>query len=354
MRRGITPPETWPRIDSRGMTTIIGRNDSMVKIRGYSVYLGAIEETLRKQCDAADAAVLAETVDEMNKRLVAYVVPSPQAAWKVDARSGTSKDLRTMLERYLPLYMVPSHFVQLEALPINQQTGKLERKALPATRAARPGVEERTPLPQNATEEERRQALRELWGEVLDVDGNSLEDDWDFFDVGGHSLAGLEITLGIEQVFGIELSGAEVYEYPTIGELAAYLQHRGPNMEARASLAEDSILAPEISPNGPVRATRLSEASAVLLTGATGFLGAFLLDELLRTTGKDTRFYCLVRERTPGRGRLGNRVLETLKFYGLAGQSEEDRIIPVPGDLTQPGLGLSEGMYTRSWRTRLT
>ena len=333
------------RVDSRGMTSIIGRNDSMVKIRGYSVYLGAIEETLRKQCDAADAAVLAETVDETNKRLVAYVVPAPQAAWKVDARSGTSKDLRTMLERYLPFYMVPSHFVQLEALPINQQTGKLERKALPATRAARPGVEERTPLPMNATEEERRQALRELWGEVLDVDGDSLEDDWNFFDLGGHSLAGLEITLGIERVFGIELSGAEVYEYPTIGELAEYLQHRGPNMESRAALAEDSILDPEISPKGAVRATCLSEASSVLVTGSTGFLGAFLLDELLRTTGKDTRYYCLVRDRTSGRGRPGNRVVETLKFYGLAGQSEEDRIIPVSGDLTQPCLGLTDGEY---------
>ena len=333
------------RVDSRGMTSIIGRNDSMVKIRGYSVYLGAIEETLRKQCDAADAAVLAETVDETNKRLVAYVVPAPQAAWKVDARSGTSKDLRTMLERFLPFYMVPSHFVQLEALPINQQTGKLERKALPATRAARPGVEERTPLPGNATEEERRQALRELWGEVLDVDGDSLEDDWNFFDLGGHSLAGLEITLGIERVFGIELSGAEVYEYPTIGELAEYLQHRGPNMESRAALAEDSILDPEISPKGTVRTTRLSEASAVLVTGSTGFLGAFLLDELLRTTGKDTRYYCLVRDRTSGPGRPGNRVVETLKFYGLAGQSEEDRIIPVPGDLTQPCLGLENGQY---------
>ena len=333
------------RVDSRGMTSIIGRNDSMVKIRGYSVYLGAIEETLRKQCDAADAAVLAETVDETNKRLVAYVVPAPQAAWKVDARSGTSKDLRTMLERFLPFYMVPSHFVQLEALPINQQTGKLERKALPATRVARPGVEERTPLPMNATEGERRQALRELWGEVLDVDGDSLQDDWNFFDLGGHSLAGLEITLGIERVFGIELSGAEVYEYPTIGELAEYLQHRGPNMESRAALAEDSILDPEISPKGAVRTTRLSEASAVLVTGSTGFLGAFLLDELLRTTGKDTRYYCLVRDRTSGRGRPGNRVVETLKFYGLAGQSEEDRIIPVPGDLTQPCLGLEDGQY---------
>ena len=116
-------------------------------------------------------------------------------------------------------------------------------------------------------------------------------------------------------------------------------------MESRASLAEDSILPPEISPKGAVRATRLSEASAVLVTGATGFLGAFLLDELLRITGQDTRFYCLVRDRTSGRGRRGNRVLETLKFYGLAGQSEENRIIPVAGDLTQPCLGLKDAEY---------
>ena len=58
-------------VDGRGMTTIIGRNDSMVKIRGYTVYLNAIEETLRRHCDAADAAVLAENEDEANKRLVA-------------------------------------------------------------------------------------------------------------------------------------------------------------------------------------------------------------------------------------------------------------------------------------------
>ena len=135
------------RVDSRGMTTIIGRNDSMVKIRGYSVYLGAIEETLRKQCDAADAAVLAETVDETNKRLVAYVVPAPQAAWKVDARSGTSKRPAHYVGAISAALHGAQPFVQLEALPINQQTGKLERKALPATRAARPGVEERTPLP---------------------------------------------------------------------------------------------------------------------------------------------------------------------------------------------------------------
>ena len=126
--------------------------------------------------------------------------PSPQAAWNVDARSGTSKDLRTMLERYLPLYMVPSHFVQLEALPINQQTGKLERKALPATRAARPKAAERPPLPQCMPPRKSAARLCETFGaRSSNVDSDSLQDDWDFFDVGGHSLAGMEITLGIEQ-----------------------------------------------------------------------------------------------------------------------------------------------------------
>ena len=102
-------------------------------------------------------------------------------------------------------------------------------------------------------------------------------------------MTGLSLTQGIEEMFGIELSGTEIYEYPTIRELAAFLDRRGPNMTSRPRLAEDSILDPEISPRGDTRATRLSEASSVLVTGATGFLGAFLLDHLLHNTGQDTR-----------------------------------------------------------------
>ena len=334
-------------VDGRGLTTIIGRNDSMVKIRGYTVYLSAIEETLRKHCGAADAAVLAENEHEANKRLVAYVARGPQAAWKVDGKSGTSRDLRALLERHLPLYMVPSHFMELETLPINLQTGKLERKALPALRQRRPAVAQHTPLSKHASAGERRRALRELWSEALEVDGDSLEDDWNFFDLGGNSLTGLDLTLGIEQLFGIELKGTEIYEYPTISELGAYLENRGPNMEPRISLAEDSVLGPEIAPGGAPRITRLSEASSVLVTGTTGFLGAFLLDELLRDTGPDTRFYCLVRDRDSGHGESTNRVLDTLRFYGLAGHSAGGRIVPVAGDLTQPRMGLDNDEYRR-------
>ena len=334
-------------VDARGMTTIIARNDSMVKIRGYTVYLSAIEETLCQHCDAVDAVVLAENKDEGYNRLVAYVVRGPQAAWKVDGKSGTSRDLRALLERYLPPYMVPSHFMELETLPINQQTGKLERKALPALRERRGAVKQRTPLSKHATAAERRRVLRELWSAALEVDGDSLEDDWNFFDLGGHSLTGLDLTLGIEHLFGIELNGTEIYEYPTINELGAYLENRGPNMEPRISLAEDSVLDPEIAPGGAPRITRLSEASSVLVTGTTGFLGAFLLDELLRAAGQDTRFYCLVRDRNSGQGGSTNRVLDTLKFYGLAGHSAGDRIVPVSGDLTLPRMGLDNEEYRR-------
>ena len=334
-------------IDAQGMTTIIGRDDSMVKIRGYSVYFGAVEEMLRKHCDVLDAVVVAEAEDDTNKRLVAYVVRGPGATWQVDARSGTSRDLRNLLERYLPHYMVPSRFMEVEALPINQQTGKLDRKALPSLREARSVARERPQLTKPATAAERRWALRELWGEALDVDSDALDDDWNFFDHGGHSLTGLSLTLGIEQTFGIELRGTEIYDCPTINELAAYLEDSGSYMESRVSLADDAKLDAGISPPGKIGTTRLSEASAVLVTGATGFLGAFLLDELLRTTGQDTRFYCVVRDRTSGQDRPINRVLGTLKFYGLASQSLEDRIVPVTGDLTQPNLGLAQDEYQR-------
>ena len=328
-----------------GMVTIIGRTDSMVKIRGYTVYLAAIEETLRKHCDVADAAVLAEPVDETTRRLVAYVARGPRAAWKVDARSGTSRELRALLERYLPVYSVPAHYVELESLPINQQTGKLERKALPPLRKGGPVLKKRTVLADRATAAERRDALRVLWAEALEVDGDSLEDDWNFFDLGGHSLTGLGLTLAMEQTYGIELSGAEIYEYPTIGELADFLEHRGQNMTTKAMLAEDSTLDPRITPEGNARTTPLSEARSVFITGTTGFLGAFLLDELLRNTGRDTRFYCLVRDRNDRRGESANRVLETLKFYGLAGQSSDDRIIPVPGDISLPRMGLDDDRF---------
>ena len=332
-------------IDGRGMVTVIGRSDSMVKIRGYSVQLGAVEEILRKHCDVIDAAVSVDVEDLISKRLVAYVVRGSGATWRIDARSGTSRDLRNRLERYLPHYMVPSRFLELEELPINQQTGKLDRKSLPAFRKIEPVGRDRVIGLKGSTLAQRRSVLRELWSEELDVEIGCLKDDWNFFDLGGHSLAGLGLTLGMEHAFGIKLQGTEIYEHPTIDKLATYLGDRESHMESKFSITDDARLEPDVIPPEGVRIVGLSQASSIFFTGATGFLGPFLLNELLRSTSSNTKFYCLVRGRDSGEDQESNRVLETLKFYELPGQFLQERIVPIIGDLTNPQFGLGDEEY---------
>ena len=82
-----------------------------------------------------------------------------------------------------------------------------------------------------------------------------------------------------------------------------------------------------------------------MITGTTGFLGAFLLDQLVQSTGPDTTVYCLARGGDVGEGGSSNRVLDTQKFYGLPSQAAVDRIITVSGDLTQPLMGLGGDKY---------
>ena len=89
----------------------------------------------------------------------------------------------------------------------------------------------------------------------------------------------------------------------------------------------------------------LSEASAIFVTGTTGFLGAFLLNHLLHAASPDATFYCLARDRDGADSGSANRVVDALRFYGLAGQAMAERIVPVAGDLSQPQLGLDDERY---------
>lgn len=333
-------------IDPRGMVTVIGRNDSMVKIRGYTVYLGGIEEALRRHCDVLDAAVTVEGDDPNNRWLLAYVSRKPESTWGVDAGSATSKDLRNLLERFLPHYMVPNRYVEIQKLPIDQRTGKMDSKALPAPPKAKARNPNKKILAKYAADPYGLKVMKELWGETLGIDASTLDGDWDFFDLGGNSLSALGLTLGVEQTFGVKLQGTEVYEYRSINRLATYLANGGSTVKPEFSLAEDAFLDPNVSPATISKGICLSEASNIFVTGATGFLGSFLLDELLRSTDQETMFYCLARsEATRHRNSPNDRVLETLRFYGLPAQSLRERIVTVAGDLTQGRFGLSEEAY---------
>jgi acyl-coenzyme A synthetase/AMP-(fatty) acid ligase/acyl carrier protein len=193
---------------SDGELEYLGRVDHQVKVRGYRIELGEIEAALVEHSDIRQAVVVAREDVAGDKRLVAYVVTTDEAA--VDAA-----ELRAHLQRSLPEYMVPSAFVVLEALPLTPN-GKVDRRALPA-----PGddavIREVYVAPRTPTEE----VLASIWCELLKLDRVGVHDN--FFALGGHSLLGMRLIARIREKFAVELPLRALFETPTIARLAMLL-----------------------------------------------------------------------------------------------------------------------------------
>ncbi|HYR11514.1 MAG TPA: amino acid adenylation domain-containing protein, partial [Longimicrobium sp.] len=193
-----------------GQVDCLGRTDHQVKVRGYRVELGEVEDALRRHLAVADAAAAVREDAAGGPVLVGYAAvaegPAPAAA-----------DLRAFLRERLPEYMVPSAIVVLDALP-RLPNGKVNRHVLPAPSvdAARAYVAPRTPA---------EDVVCRIWEEVLGVARVGAEDD--FFDLGGHSLRATQITSRIRQAFGAALPLLAVFEARTPAELARAVERNG-------------------------------------------------------------------------------------------------------------------------------
>jgi amino acid adenylation domain-containing protein len=192
-----------------GALEYVGRADAQVKVRGFRIELGEVEAVLRQQPGVADAVVVVREDVPGNKQLVAYLVGS---GLEVAA-------LRTGLRERLPEHMVPSSFLVLPALPL-LPSGKVDRKALPAPDASQQRAGETFAPPQTETE----RALATLWQEVLQVPKVGLHDR--FFDLGGNSLTLVQLHSRMRSQLGIDVPLTELFQYPSIGALAAYLLQR--------------------------------------------------------------------------------------------------------------------------------
>jgi amino acid adenylation domain-containing protein len=120
---------------------------------------------------------------------------------------------RDFLAKNLPEYMIPSHFTVLEKLPLTAN-GKVDRKALPA-----PGIKAATDIELPVTPTEK--LLAELWVKLLKYEAIARQDN--FFNLGGHSLLATQLCYRIRHTFKVELPLRQVFEYPTLSELAHYL-----------------------------------------------------------------------------------------------------------------------------------
>ncbi len=192
-----------------GNIEYLGRIDHQVKIRGFRIELGEVETAIAQHSAVQETVVIAREDHPGYKQLVAYIVTQQQAPKILEIRS--------FLKHRLPEYMLPSHFVMLESLPLTP-TGKVDRRALPApaqniTEIAATFVPARTPI---------EEVLAGLWTEVLRLQQVGIYDN--FFELGGHSLLGAQLISRIRSIFKIELPLRKVFEFPTIASLAATIE----------------------------------------------------------------------------------------------------------------------------------
>ena len=202
-----------------GCLEFLGRLDDQVKIRGFRIELGEIEATL-KQHDALETAVVVAWEDvQYDKRLVAYLV----AAEETDVPNST--ELRQTLSAKLPDYMIPAHFIYLEALPL-LPNGKINKRALPAPEDERLDLA-KTYLPPRDTLEAQ---LVQIWEAVITVHPIGVRDN--FFELGGHSLLAMRIVAQVQRKIDPSITLTNLFQASTVEQLAAHLRQQAGAVEA--------------------------------------------------------------------------------------------------------------------------
>ena len=214
-----------------GAIEFLGRKDDQIKIRGFRVELGEIEAALAKHSGVRECAVKSLGARAGETRLVAYFTSASKRHLKTN-------QLRAFLEERLPEYMVPSTFVQMEALPLTRN-GKIDRHALPEPDRGRPDTGKKYASPRDAVELE----LTKIWESVLGVEPIGIEDR--FFDLGGHSLLAVRVVARIEKAFGKKLPLVAIFVAPTIEKLAARIRDE---MRGDGTAPETSVVA--LQPKG--------------------------------------------------------------------------------------------------------
>lgn len=286
-----------------------GRTDFQIKIRGLRVELGDIENAILKYDGITQTIV---TVFEANgeKNLCVYYT----AGKDIDI-----SNLKSSISKVLPDYMVPQYYVKLDKIPTNNN-GKADRKKLPIPEINK---EERKYIaPKNELEEKIQKCVQE----VLKIE--RLSCDADLFTCGLTSIGVISLITKLSSL-GYELRVRDFYECHTIIEIADLFQ-------SMASIVEDyeedkkeftkvSDIKNHILP--------IKDGNAILLTGATGFLGIHIIQELIN--GTDKNIYCLIRNK--------EKFERLLKEYTTV-DVNNPRIIILFGDITKKDFNLDDNI----------
>ena len=274
-----------------------GRKDFRAKIRGYGVEVAEVEKRLLNHPDVREAVVVAKQNRLGESYLVAYFTVQSHSA-------PTVSELRGFLLEKLADYMVPSAFVTLDAMPLTPN-GKLDRSALPVPDSSRPELDVAYAVPRSSIEEK----LVELWQEILEVRPVGIHDN--FFDLGGHSLAGASLISRLNRAFGLDLAVRVLFEAPTVAQLTNWIE-----VQQRA-LSEPKRKAPKEKPSYLVELqSGRGKKRVFFFPGGGGTEPEFFIYAgLARHVGTDYSFYGLRARGADGKSEPHRGVEEMAADY---------------------------------------
>ncbi|MGW7274605.1 non-ribosomal peptide synthetase [Streptomyces sp. NPDC054864] len=327
-----------------GDLEITGRADRQLKVRGFRVEPAEIEAALSAHERVVDAAVVPWT--QGGETSIAAYYTAATAADDVPPLAG---ELRAFLADLLPGHMVPSVFVQLPGMPMTDN-GKIDLKALPAPDGSGPQAPPGGQPDQSAGLVEK--AVAGIWSQVLDVDSVGPHDN--FFSLGGDSLKAAQLLARLRESLGILITQIRplirlLLDDATLRGFAVAVESARAGMladDARpVDFAAEAVLGVPV-PRTPAEPASWEKPAHVFLTGATGFLGVYLLRELLTTT--EATVHCLVRaaDQDSAMARIQSNAVHYFQD-DLERHRAQGRIRAVRGDLAEPRLGLPEHEFDR-------
>ncbi|WP_159433260.1 non-ribosomal peptide synthetase [Clostridium cavendishii] len=333
-----------------GNVEFLGRIDHQVKIRGFRIELGEIETRLLEIEGIKEVTVLANDNDE-NKFLCAYYVGE---------RRYTVSEFRSILNNSLPEYMIPSYFIKLESMPLNTN-GKIDRKALP-----NPEDDILTSSVYEAPRNDMEEKLVAIWSKFLKVSNIGINDN--FFELGGNSLKAIQLTIAMNSDFDVEVN--DIFKNQTIKNLAQNISYNKGKLKKQIQKIKDIIVSKDKLNNYDFNELR-KEAylkynercildrkinleqrkyyKNILLIGATGYLGIYILKTLLETS--NSNIYLIIRGRDNKEAE--KRLIEKFEYYfdeKIYGDYSQ-RINVLCGDITKNEFGLDYLDYNRLTKT---
>ncbi|KAF4236309.1 hypothetical protein CNMCM8980_002953 [Aspergillus fumigatiaffinis] len=327
------------RANRQGIHYYVGRRDNQVKIRGHRVELEALEAALLQTALVRAAVVIKITPQDADKGqfLLAYCIPTSSNV------TGAAV-IKAYMEQ-APHLIVPR--VELvDSIPINA-TGKADRKLLEEQYfQSLKQLRRKTAQPPESKGSVSRE-LEHIWIDVLGLAIDHVTPTDDFDAMGGTSLMAATMIARINKAFSISLRARMLYEntkFEKLTQLVTHVRSEGDSLELQAEEDgwwQDSRLGQGLQPLvGTIPHWQDPTEGQIFLTGATGFIGVTLLANILQRPGV-TNVACLVRAQHEASAK--SRIQKTLAQYSLV--ADLNRVIALPGNFSQPRLGLSDTQY---------